>query len=488
VDTPQTIGARMGRGWRLDSFTPDDLDRIHAATLQVMEDVGVVIEDCEEALEIYSSAGARVERRDGEALVKFPAAVVDDCIRWAPRTIELRGRRPENDYTADGSQVSFAPMGELVQIVDPAEGTIRPTTQQDSADIARLCDALDDVAVMHRPVASLDAPVGLHPVFNAESLFANTGKHVFIGPGDAACLAAIIRIAFAHVGGPEAFAERPIFTSIVAPVSPLKIGKDCAEMVIGSARLAGGGIYCAPAIVGGATGPVTLAGSIVCTNAEFLSALVLAQLVRRGSRVLYANSSAVMDLRTANHAYGAPEMGMLDAATAALAHRYELPSALSSFPSASKEADAQTGYESAMNGLLAALAGADFINGLGALDFALTFDYAKFMLDVECVRQIKAVLRGVPLTDSHLALDVIEEIGPGGQYLAHKHTTRHMRELAPPGLFDRQSRQAWNRLEPRDIVQRARLEAREILANHEPPPVPDDTQAEIREIIAELTS
>ena len=488
MNTPQSIGARMGGGWRLDSFTPDDLDRIHAATLQVMEDVGVVIEDCEEALEIYSSAGARVERRDGEALVRIPEGVVEDCIRWAPRAIELKGRRPENDYTADGSRVSFAPMGELVQIVDLEDGNIRPTTQRDSTDITRLCDGLDEVAVMHRPVASLDAPVGLHPVFNAESLFANTGKHVFIGPGDAACLAAIVRIAFAHVGGPEGFAERPIFTSVVAPVSPLKIGKDCAEMVIGSARLAGGGIFCAPAIVGGATGPVTLAGSIVCTNAEFLSALVLAQLVRRGTRVIYADSSAVMDLMTANHAYGAPEMGMLDAATAALAHRYGLPSAVSSFPSASKEADAQFGYESAMNGLLAALAGADFVNGLGALDFALTFDYAKFMLDIVCVRQIKAILRGVPLTDSHLALDVIEEIGPAGQYLAHKHTTRHMRELARPGLFDRQSRQAWSRMETSDIVQRARLEAREILANHEPPPVSEQTQAEVREIIAELTS
>jgi trimethylamine--corrinoid protein Co-methyltransferase len=478
----------MGGGWRLDSFTPDDLDRIHAATLQVMEDVGVVIEDCEEALEIYSSVGARVERRDGDALVRIPAGVVEDCIRWAPRTLELKGRRSEQDYTADGSQVAFAPMGELVQIVDLEDGTLRPTTQRDSADITRLCDSLDDVAVMHRPVASLDAPVGLHPVFNAESLFANTGKHVFVGPGDVACLSAIIRVAFAHVGGPEEFAERPIFTSVVAPVSPLKIGKDCAEMVIGSARLVGGGIFCAPAIVGGATGPVTLAGSIVCTNAEFLAALVLAQLVRRGSRVIYANSSAVMDLMTANHAFGAPEMGMLDAATAALAHRYGLPSAVSSFPSASKQADAQIGYESAMNGLLAALAGADFINGLGALDFALTFDYAKLMLDIECVRQIKAILRGVPVTDAHLALDVIEEIGPAGQYLAHKHTTRHMRELARPGLFDRQSRHAWSQQAVPDLVERARDDARRVLATHQPPPVSDATRSEIKEIIAELVA
>jgi trimethylamine--corrinoid protein Co-methyltransferase len=472
-------------GWGLSAFTPDDLDGIHQASLEVFENTGIVVEDSEEAFEILASAGARVERRGRDALVKIPAYLVEDCIRGAPHNAVLRGRNAAYDCALEAQRVTFAPMGELIQIVDLESGALRPTTRQDSADIARLCDSLDEVGVMHRPVASLDSPPGTHPIFNAESLFANTGKHVLIGPVNKTNLEVIARIAFAHVGGAQAFAQRPIFTAIVAPTSPLTLVKDCVEMIIASARLEGGGIVCAPAIVGGATGPVTLAGSLVCTNVEALSGLVLAQLVRRGTRVVYGNSGAMIDLKTANHAYGAPEMGVLDAATAQMARYYRLPSLVSAFPGSSKAADAQMGYESAMNGLVAALAGANIINGLGALEFGLTFDYAKFMLDAECARMIQAVVAGIPLTDAQLALDVIAEVGPGGEFLSHDHTLRHMRERSQVTLFDRRARDAWRNQETPDVVARAYAQARHILATHEPPPVSEGTRAEVQEIVAE---
>jgi trimethylamine--corrinoid protein Co-methyltransferase len=381
--------------------------------------------------------------------------------------------------------MTFATMGELIQIVDLEDGRLRPTTQQDSADIARLCDSLDEVGVMHRPVASLDKPAGTHPLFNAQSLFANTGKHLLIGPVNSANLEAIARIAFAHVGGAEAFAQRPIFTVIVAPTSPLTMVKDCTEMIIASARLEGGGILCAPAIVGGATGPVTLAGSLVCTNAEPLAGTVLAQLARPGMRVIYGNSGAMMDLKTANHAYGAPETGMLDAATARLAQYYRLPSLVSAFPGSTKSVDPQIGYESAMNALVAALAGASIINGLGTLEFGLTFDYAKFMLDVEGARMIQAIVAGIPLSGAQMALDVISEVGPGGEFLTHEHTLQHMRERSQVTIFDRRSREGWRSLRISDVVERAYARARDILASHEPPPVSEATHDEVREIIAE---
>jgi trimethylamine--corrinoid protein Co-methyltransferase len=193
----------------------------------------------------------------------------------------------------------------------------------------------------------------------------------------------------------------------------------------------------------------------------------------------------MMDLKTANHGYGAPEMGMLDAATARLARYYNLPSLVSAFPGSTKSVDPQTGYESAMNALAAALAGASIINGLGALEFGLTFDYAKFMLDAECARMIQAMVAGIPLTDAQMAMDVISEVGPGGEFLSHKHTLQHMRERSQVTLFDRRSRQAWRSQKDPDIVERAYTRAREILATHEPPPVSEETHASVREIIAE---
>jgi trimethylamine--corrinoid protein Co-methyltransferase len=202
-------------------------------------------------------------------------------------------------------------------------------------------------------------------------------------------------------------------------------------------------------------------------------------------RVIYANSGAMMDLKTANHGYGAPEMGMLDAATARLARYYRLPSLVSVFPGSTKVVDPQVGYESAMNALAAALAGANILNGLGTLEFGLTFDYAKFMLDVECARMIRAMVAGIPLTEAQLALDVIAEVGPGGDFLIHDHTLQHMRERSQVTLFDRRSRQAWSNLESPDIVERAYAMARHLLATHDPPPVSKQTRAQVKGIIAE---
>lgn len=481
------------RSWGLEAFTPDDLDRLHQATLELLENVGIKVEESEEAFDIFASAGAGVERARGvrggkDALVKIPAAVVEDCLAKAPHDVVLRGRSPEYDCSLEARRVTFATMGELIQIVDLESGELRRTTRQDSADITRLCDSLDVVGVMHRPVASLDKPAGSHPVFNAESLFANTGKHVLIGPVNTRNLKTIARMAAAYVGGAEEFAQRPIFTTIVAPTSPLTLVKDCVDMTIAAARMDGGSILCSPAIVGGATGPVTLAGSLVCTNAEALACLVLAQLAGPGTPVIYGNSGAMMDLRTANHGYGAPEMGMLDAATARLASYYRLPSLVSAFPGSTKVLDPQIGYESAMNALINALAGASIINGLGTLEFGLTFDYAKFMLDVECARLVQAMAAGIPLTAGHMAVDVISEVGPGGEYLTHDHTLMYMREQSQVSLFDRRSREPWENLKTPDLVERAYESARKILATHEPPPVSEQTHAEVQEIINEHLS
>jgi trimethylamine--corrinoid protein Co-methyltransferase len=193
----------------------------------------------------------------------------------------------------------------------------------------------------------------------------------------------------------------------------------------------------------------------------------------------------MMDLKTANHAYGAPEMGMLDAATARLARYYRLPSLVSAFPGSTKAVDPQIGYESAMNALVAALAGASIINGLGTLEFGLTFDHAKFMLDVEGARMIQSVVSGIPLTGDQMALDVISEVGPGGEFLTHEHTLQHMRERSQVTVFDRCSREGWKSLRIPDVVERAYAKARDILASHEPPPVSEETHDEVREIIAE---
>ncbi len=480
----QKAGVYANNGWGLWAFTEDDLETIHHASLELFQDVGVKIEN-ERAAEIYFSSGCKVDKKGNYWIVRIPPYIVEDSIRSAPHHVVLKGRTPTYDYSVDPKSVSFTTFGECTRIIDLETREIRQTAQKDVADIARLCDSINDIKIVHRPVASLDKPPGTHPVYNAEALFGNTCKHINIGPINALNLSTIAKMAAAHVGGMDKFAERPIFTTIICPSSPLHLEKDAADMIIGSAKLDGGGIIAHPVPLAGATNPVTLAGTVINQNVEALAALILAQLVRRGTRTMFGTVSTIMDMRTTTAPFGAPELGILSAAAAKMAQYYRLPCIVPGSHSDSKVLDPQIGYESAIGALLGALAGANFVYGLGTLEGALTFDYAKFMMDIEMSRMITHVLNGIPLTDEQMALDITRKVGPGGEFLSTDHTLKHMRERFQPSLFDRNRRDTWKALKVKDLNERAYAAAKRQLDTHVPDPPSEDTKKETAEIIAE---
>ena len=479
------LGLETSHGWGLKGFTRDELDDIHQASLQVFEEIGIRVDDCEEALDIFAGAGCRVEKKGGHGIVKIPAHVVEDCIRWAPSTVNWKGRHPDGDYVMEPRRISYATFGEMVNIIDPKTRKLRQTTMADSGDIARLCDAMPECGIVQRPVASMDNPLGTQPVYNAVSLFENTSKHVLIGPMNRANFDIIARLAFAHVGGEENFADRPMFSCIVCPTSPLRLEKDCAEMIISTARLKGCGLLTGPVPLTGTSTPVTLAGTVISANCECLAGLILAQLTRKGTPVFYSQVGTIMDMKLMTAAYGAPEMPLMSSAIVQLSQYYKLPSHCTGIHSDCKELDPQTGYESAMSAMTMALTGANIINGLGSIELGLTFDYAKFMLDIECARNIRQVVEGIPVNDGEKALNIMDEVGPGGQFLANRHTFDNMRRRSQADLFSRHSRRAWKDLEKPGLVDRAYDAANEILDNYEPNPIPESVREAVREIITE---
>jgi trimethylamine--corrinoid protein Co-methyltransferase len=373
----------------------------------------------------------------------------------------------------------------MIQIIDPQSKEIRPTTQQDIGNITRLCDHFSEVAVVQRSVAALDKPLGTHPIFNAQSMFANTGKHILIGPVTATNFKTIAKIAAAHVGGMSRLAERPVFTTLTCPTSPFVLEENCAELIIESALLPGGGYVCSPVPLLGMSTPATLAGTVAVVTVDMLAGLVLGQLTRPGTRVILSNSGAMMDLRFMGSAYGSPEMPMISSAIGQIARFYGLPSHCSGIHSDSKVVDAQCGYESALGGLVTALSGVNIINGLGSLELGFTFDYAKFMLDLDAVNNIRMILNGISMSESDMALDIIREKGPGGEFLSHSHTLQHMQQLSCPKLFDRRPRQNWQELQLTDIVERAYDQAGEVLNTHAPPAVDPGVYQEVDQIIRE---
>lgn len=479
------FGLKASNGWGLKGFTKDELNTIHYASLQVLENIGIKVGDNPEALEIFAGGGCRIERKKDHGIVKIPPHVVEDCIRWAPSTVNWKGRHPSGDYVMEPHRVSYGTFGEMIKIIDPKTRELRQTTMKDSGDIARLCDAMPECGIVQRPIASMDKPMGTQPIYNAISLFANTSKHVLIGPMNKKNFDVIARLAFAHVGGRENFAERPMFSTIVCPSSPLHLEKDCADMIMATARLEGCGLLTGPVPLTGTSTPVTLAGTVVSANCESLAGLILAQLTRKGTPTFHSQVGTLMDMRYMTASYGAPEMPLMSSAMVQMAHYYNLPSHCTGIHSDSKELDAQIGYESAMSAMTMALTGANIINGLGSIELGLTFDYAKFMLDIECARNARHIIEGIPVNDYEIAQDVMDKVGPGGQFLDQRHTYDNMRRRSQNNLFCRRSRRSWEELEQKDIIDRAYAAANDILDNYEPNPVPESVQEEIDQITEE---
>ena len=339
-----------------------------------------------------------------------------------------------------------------------------------------------EISVLERPVCSGDKNPATQPVHNAEAIFTNTSKPVFIGAVNAENCSKMVEMAAVCVGGMANFKKRPFLNIFVCPTSPLTLGKDCCEVIIEAAK-SGAGIAIIPMVLAGATGPVTLAGTLVSHNAEVLSALALAQLTLRGARCVYCSVSTIMDLKLMVGAVGSPEQGLLSAGATKLAQYYRLPSWVGGGISDSKVPDAQAAYEFAINALLGSLAGANIVYGAGALEMGLTQDYAKLMMDVEAIRSLKKVLAGIEITAESLALDIINKVGPGNEFLTHEHTFYHMKEQSQPQLFDRHSREVWLAAGGKDLTERAYEEAIGILQTHKPKPLPQGASATMRAIL-----
>ena len=321
------IGTRAGYnaldGMSLNMFTNDELFEIHCATLNVLFETGIRVLDAE-AQEIFSGGGCTVNKETN--MVKIPPHLVEEAIQSAPSSILLGGIDSKEDYLLQaGKTIAFTNFGEAIELIDPVTKKRHGTTKKDVGEVTRMCTAMDQIDFLERPVGADDVPGQVQEVHNAEAIFNNTTKHSFIGSGNGHNCGKILQMAYAIAGGQEEFMKKPIYSATICPNSPLRLNPDITEVIITASR---GGAPCLFIDMGlaGATSPVTLAGALVVQNAELLSSIVLAQLVRKGHPVIYGTSSLAMDLRTTTSPVGSPSLALFSAATAKMAQYYLLPS------------------------------------------------------------------------------------------------------------------------------------------------------------------
>ena len=309
-------------GFGLNVFSDDELNEIHLATLEVLQNTGVFFES-EEALEVLDGGGAIIDPKT--SMVRFPPYLVEDCIRSAPSKFIAAGRVPESDVVLESNRVNFTNFGEGIMIVDPYTGEHRKTKKADLANAAILIDYLDNIDLYERSMLSHDVPPETSPLHNAEASLLNTTKHHFLCPGNGYLAKKVVDILSVIVGGREKLRDRPLLTFLTCPVSPLKIVQDCCEIIMEAAR-ADLPVNILSMAMAGASSPVNLAGTLVTHNTEVLAGIVLNQLTKKGSPVIYGSSTCGLDLLYGTASVGSPELAMISSAVATISRYYLLPS------------------------------------------------------------------------------------------------------------------------------------------------------------------
>jgi trimethylamine--corrinoid protein Co-methyltransferase len=291
-----------------------------------------------------------------------------------------------------------------------------------------------------------------------------------------------LEITTAVAGSEKRLKERPLIRGGFCTESPLKFEGRYVEIALKLAKL---GFPCGVASMplGGATAPVTLAGCLVMTNAEVLSGVCTVQLASPGTSMIVSYIMGNLNMKTGLWGQG-PEEGLLFAGAAELARHYDFRATVLGFNTACKMSGAQASYEKTMSTFLPVLAGADIVYQAGSLQGGMAASFEELVIDDEICKAVLKAVQGIDVNDEMLAVDVIDKVGPGGHFLAEKHTLNHFKDvLFFSEVADRQSYDGWKKAGGKSMVKRARERAEEILREHWPTPLDKDVQKEILEII-----
>ncbi len=450
-------------------LTQKDVQRIHAATLEVLEKTGVVVAHAK-AREILSGAGCRV---DGDGRVRFPPQVVERAIEQAPEEVTIYSRLGEPRLRLGGRRVHYGTVTSLPFTAD-LDGNRRAYTLEDCRETTILMDALNTMEFATATGNSADVPPAVSDTHEQSCIFQHSPKPVLITTHDVEGLRTIMDICAVYKGDMAAFKKEPFVLYCVCPISPLKY----AESALSKMMLAveSGFPFIAVAAPGaGGTSPISVAGTLVVGNAEMLCGLVLTQAIRPGAPFLYGGFMTNMDLAHMIMTHGSPEFNLLNSAQARMARHYGVPSFSSAGCTDAHEIDEQAGFEIGFNTLVTALSGANLVHAMSVLGSGTAVCKELLILSDEYIRFTERFCRGVATDDRRLAVEDISRVGPGGSFMDSELTLSLFREeVWYPKLFVRDYFEKWVKEGKPRIRERLKQEAARILREHTPVPVDAD--------------
>jgi trimethylamine--corrinoid protein Co-methyltransferase len=401
-------------------------DLIHRMSIEVLAEVGVKVHSSS-VLALLDDHGAAVDH--AASIAKIPERMVEEALETAPKEFTLCARDPARDLKLPSHSIPYATTSGLaVFVTDRRTGEYRPSTRKDIAEFSKLGDALEPADFLWTSMTANDVPDLVHGPHEVWVTMQNTSKHVQGVTVQSAEDAAVqIELAALVAGGREALLERPLMSVISCPIAPLSFEGGAIEAQVEFAR-AGIPICSMTMSMSGVTAPVTIAGTLTNANAENLASLVITQAASPGAPHVYTSESAPMDMHTGSMNYSSPEKSLFSIGLGQMAKRYGLPCLVADLGFGNDIRGGISPFNDLASQFLGIACHTDIVTGMGCVEDARGVSFEQFVIDAyiwECFREF---LKEVEISEEKIGLDAIRAVGPGNDFMAHKHTRQHMRQ------------------------------------------------------------
>jgi len=450
--------------------------KLYWACLEILERTGVCLYE-QEAIDLLKDAGAEVT--DGNR-VRIPSGMVEKAFSTVPKNVTLYDRNGKRAMQVGGNRSYFGTGSDCLHIIDHRTGERRLAVLKDITEGMTVCDALEHIDFAMCMFLPSDVPQDILDRYEMEAMLNCTTKPIvyvtteFSGCRDAVKMAEIV------AGGEDELRYKPFASCYINVTTGLRHNEEALQKLL---YLSGKGLPFTyiPSAQGGVTAPITVAGTMAVNNAGVLVGLVLSQLKRQGAPFIMPGwGGNMLDMKTTIQPYSDPEKRgqAID-----FAHYLGIPTFSLGGCSESKMVDQQAAAEAALTLFTDALFGGNLIHDVGYLESGLSGSLPQLAICNEIVSWMEAFMKETEINDDTLALDLIDEVGPDGQYLDNPHTMKHFRERWYPKLFDRSNYNGWQKKGGKSLGERATDQVEKILAEHQPEPLPADIAKAVHAIV-----
>jgi trimethylamine---corrinoid protein Co-methyltransferase len=475
MDTTARRGGRLGSPF-ISRLTATECERLHEATLQELERTGLLVQE-PEALGLLAHGGVLGE---GDR-ARFPERLVERAFETVPREAVLYDRDGRAAIRCSGDNIYFGPGSDCMYCHDHRTGERRRSVLRDVAEAATVVDACANLDFAMSLFSPSDVTAEVMDRYQMEAMLTGTSKPiVYVTLNDERAHLDVTAMAEAVAGGAAALEAKPLVACYKNTLFPLVHNREAVRTLL---DLSGRNLPCiySPVSTAGTVAPMTVAGATVVVNAGVLAGLVISQLKREGCPYIAIGwAGEALDMHTMVDVFAGPDhRGVY----ASLLHWYDLPMWTLGGVTDAKLPDQQAAAEAALTIMADALVGGHMVHDIGFMESAYCGSLTQLVLSDDIAGWVKSFLAPVDLSDEAIGLDVIDEVGPGGLFLRHKHTRRHARERFAGAVFERETWQDWEAHGAADATARAAARVDRILSEHRCEPLPADVRAAVHAVV-----